>query len=164
MAVGAAAVTVAATGYQIYAANKAAKEEAEAYRQQAESQRKTAKDVMERYAYNAEVLKLEAKKFAGSQTAAVAGAGIAIGSGAHLDLLADTERELNMQLLADRRDAEASARAVLRGASLSESAGNKTLKAGKMQAWGAAFSGASKINYSGLGEAYANSDSSKDKK
>lgn len=145
MAAGAAAATVVSTGYQIYAANKASKEEAAAYNMKAAQQRKTAGEIMERYKYNSEILKLEAKEFAGGQTAAVAASGIAIGSGAHLDLLADTERELNMQLVADRRDSESAAQAALRGADVSDFSAEQTRKAGKYKAWGAAFSGASSL-------------------
>jgi len=142
MATVAAVSLIAGTGVQLYAQSKAAKNEEEAARAQADAKRQQAFDLAERFRINSESLRVDALAFAGDQSAASA----ELGRGdAPLLLLEETNLRAQSEINSKEFDLQANQRALFAGADINDKQADDIKTTAKIQAVGTFLNAAGKL-------------------
>lgn len=151
----AAGAAIVGVGMQAYGQYKASEEKAAAARQDARLRKAQAKEMLERLNIEEQDLRLEGESFKAEQQTAYAKSGVAIGSGATLLALEDTNYKITKQLQTMRRDVTFRADQILKGAQYTEQSASSIARAGSIMAGATLLQGGADI--------YANSPGNKSK-
>ncbi len=136
MATGAAIggiISLAGTAASMSANSKAAREEQKAMESRASAKRDQADEIIRRNEFNIKELRVEANTFMQSQISEFAASGVAVGTGATLLALEDTQDRMFKQIDVNTREAEFTADQLRRGADVDITQGAGAIEAGKSQ-------------------------------
>jgi len=116
MATGAAVAVIAGTAITIAGQRKEAKSQARAARENAQSKKLQAFELLDRFEINSQALRLEGELVKGQQRTSFAGKGIDIAAGSALSTIEETNSIVARQLLLDRKEAQFKVAQLRRGA------------------------------------------------
>lgn len=117
MAAGTAALAIGSTVFQAKNQMDASRLRARAARRNAFALDEQARETLRRSKVNDEIKKREGRKFIGRQVSAFSRGGIDVGTGSPLEVLAETQAQIDRERLEDRIQAQAEARSIRAGAS-----------------------------------------------
>ncbi len=135
------AVLAAGTGISAYSQYQQGRIRAEAAKQDAKNKRAQASEMLERLAIEEVNLKEQGEEFKGKQLGAYAAGGVALGTGATLIALEDTNAKINEKITEVRRDTIFRANQLMRGADLAMSESAQFKEAGTIGAAGSLLQG-----------------------
>jgi len=140
-----AVASLIGTGFQIAGQRASAKAKEEAAFREAELKRQQAFDILERFEINKGFAILEGENFKSEQLGAFIKGGLAIGEGASLLALEQTNRTLQRTLDLEKFEVDSQVEALRQGASFDEIFAQKTRKAADTESLGLFFSGAGRV-------------------
>ena len=135
------AVLAVGTGIQAYSQYQQGRQQAEAAKQQAKFKRAQAREMLERMAIEEKNLNEQGAEFKAKQTSAYAAGGVAIGTGATLLALEDTNAKIYQKIYEMKRDTQFRSAQLMKGADVSMQEAEQMKTAGKMGAVGTLLSG-----------------------
>ncbi len=135
------AVLAAGTGIQAYSQYQQGRLRAEAAKQEAKNKRAQAAEMLERLAIEEVNLKEQGEEFKGKQLGAYAAGGVALGTGATLIALEDTNAKITQKITEVRRDTIFRANQLMRGADYSMGEAAQFREVGNLSAAGSLLEG-----------------------
>ena len=135
------AVLAAGTGIQAYSQYQQGRLRAEAAKQEAKNKRAQAAEMLERLAIEEVNLKEQGEEFKGKQLGAYAAGGVALGTGATLIALEDTNAKITQKITEVRRDTIFRANQLMRGADYSMTESAQFREVGNLSAAGSLLEG-----------------------
>lgn len=141
----AAAAAIAGAGLQAYGQYKSAQDQAWAARQQAKLKRAQANEIRERLALETKQIARKGENVKANQALAFAKGGVALGAGAPLIAMEDTNSKIADEIEFTRRDALFRATQIEQGAKYEEKAAGQYQTAGNIGAAGTLLGAAGRL-------------------
>lgn len=135
------ALAAIGVGMQAYSMYEQGRQRSEAAKQDAKFKRAQATEMLERLAIEEVNLKQQGEEFKAKQTTGFAGSGVALGAGATLLALEDTQAKITQKIQDVRRDTTFRANQLMQGYSAEMSASSSYQQAGSIGAAGSLLQG-----------------------
>ena len=135
------AVMAAGVGIQAYSQYQQGQARASAARQEAKFKRAQAKEMLDRMAIEEVNLKQQGEAFKAEQTAGYAAGGVALGTGATLLAVEDTNAKMSKKITDMKRDTTFRANQLMMGANVSQQEASAFAQAGALGAAGTLLEG-----------------------
>lgn len=138
------AVLAVGAGVSAYSQYQQGKQQAEAAKQQAKFKRAQAKEMLDRMVIEEKNIAMQGEEFKASQMGAYASGGVALGTGATLLALEDTNAKIFQKINEMKRDTTFRAGQLMKGADVSMQESSQYSQAGTLGAVGTLLSGGAK--------------------